>query len=132
MNLVRRQERGVPTLVGPTSGCKLSGAMRSRDESRDSQHPEALDQDRHAGRPMPVAGSGRVLALQRSVGNRSLSARLARDPDTPVPEENAKVRALAAVRFQTASSNGGCARCLAIGAPIAPRPRKATRVIPAI
>jgi type VI protein secretion system component Hcp len=63
--------------------------MRSRDEIRDSELPEALDQDRHAGRPLPVAGSGRVLALQRSVGNRSLSARLARDPDTPVPEEKA-------------------------------------------
>jgi hypothetical protein len=63
--------------------------MRSRDESRDSQHPEALDQDRHAGRPAPVAGAGRVLALQRSAGNRSVSALLARDPDAPAPEEEA-------------------------------------------
>jgi Type VI secretion system effector, Hcp len=63
--------------------------MRSRDESRDSQHPEALDQDRHAVRPAPVAGSGRVLALQRSAGNRSLSALLARDPDATAPEEKA-------------------------------------------
>jgi type VI protein secretion system component Hcp len=38
---------------------------------------------------VPVAGSGRVLALQRSAGNRSLSALLARDPDAPVPEEKA-------------------------------------------
>ncbi len=61
--------------------------MRSRHKPRASQPPEALDQGRQVARPLPAAGSGRVRALQRSAGNRSLSALLARDPDTPVPEE---------------------------------------------
>ena len=61
--------------------------MERRDQLQSRQAPEEFDQGRQAGRPLQAAGSGRVLALQRSAGNRSVSAILARDPDDPPPEQ---------------------------------------------
>jgi Type VI secretion system effector, Hcp len=60
--------------------------MERRDQLQSRQAPEEFDQGRQkAGRPLQAAGS-RALALQRSAGNRSVSAVLARDPDAPVPD----------------------------------------------
>jgi hypothetical protein len=45
---------------------------------------------------------------------------------TRAPSSLANASARAFVRFQTVRENGGFARCRAIGAPMAPSPRKET------
>lgn len=57
--------------------------MQRRNQIRRPQTPEDLDHDRRDERPPQAVGGARVLALQRSAGNHSLSARLARAPDDP-------------------------------------------------
>jgi hypothetical protein len=70
--------------------------MASRDQPRTLRDPEELVRDRRDGVPRQAGGAARVLALQRSAGNHSVSARLARDPDT-AKDEKAGATALAIV-----------------------------------
>jgi hypothetical protein len=57
--------------------------MRRRDHAPSERRPEELDRD---DRPLQPEASERMHALQRSAGNRALSARLARAPDTGKPD----------------------------------------------
>ena len=77
--------------------------MDTRDKARRVQRE--LDEARPGDRPALPEQAGRVLALQRSAGNRSLSARLARDPDTSTTDDTTK-----------AQSSGGVVTMPGIGA----------------
>jgi hypothetical protein len=63
--------------------------MQRRDQPRAPHEPAELVQGRRDDRPLQTGGTARVLALQRSAGNHSVSARLARDPDTATQEPGA-------------------------------------------
>ena len=59
--------------------------MHERDQVASPKLPEELARDQRGDRPAGAGGVARARALQRSAGNRSVSALLARDPDDPQP-----------------------------------------------
>jgi hypothetical protein len=71
--------------------------MQRRDQPRGLREPAELVRDRSDDRPLQAGGTARVLALQRSAGNHSVSARLARDPDTAKQEPEPGATSLAMV-----------------------------------
>ena len=60
--------------------------MEMRDQPRALRDAEESVRDRRDASPLPAGGAARVLALQRSAGNHSVSAHLARDPDAAKEE----------------------------------------------
>jgi hypothetical protein len=71
--------------------------MQRRDDIRRPEAQEELDQGLRADRPARADGAGQARALQRSAGNRSLSALLARDPDPPKQDSKSGSSGLAVV-----------------------------------
>ena len=62
--------------------------MHEPDHIPSPKLPEELARDQRVARPTDAGGVARARALQRSAGNRSVSALLAREPDDAQPEDS--------------------------------------------
>ena len=124
-----------PPLTGASmkSMPRSASSAASRRDVAGSPEVQSTSTEPLASPPSSPSGAWTSASTSRELGTHVTTTSAARAASAGVAAtaavvSAAKARALSALRFHTVSVNGGTARCRAIGVPMAPRPRKATRI----